>query len=98
MAQEVFMDVPAVKSAGKRFDDMADMLRKASQMLETTIMALKASAFVGLVGNHAVASYLETLKPQIDNYAAHCVQMAGDLIKSAEAFERGDAQGATRFH
>ena len=98
MAEQVSMEIPAVKNLGKRFEQMGDVLKQTSNALQVAITVLKASAFVGMFSNMALAHYLESLKPQIDNYAARCVEMAADLIKSAEAFERGDAQGAARFH
>lgn len=98
MADEIFMDVPAVKKMADKFGDMEDKLKQTSKTLQAAIQMLRASAFVGLVGNAAALSYLEQLKPQIDKYAEKCGEMTDDLKKSAEAYERGDAQGAARFH
>jgi hypothetical protein len=98
MADEIFMDIQAVKDISGQFENMNDSLTQTSNAMQAAITLLKASAFVGLIGNQAVASYLEQLKPQIDGYAAKCAEMAGDLLKSAEAYERGDAQGAAKFH
>ena len=98
MADEIFMDVPAVKEIANKFGGVGDQLKTTSNAIQAAILMLKASAFVGLVGSQAVVAYLENLKPQIDNYAAACSEMRTDLTASAEAYERGDAAGATRFH
>jgi len=98
MADEIFMDVKAVKDMAKKFTDMEGKLKETSKGLQAAISMLKASAFIGLIGNTAYAAYLEKLKPQIDKYAQKCSEMSHDLVLSAEAYERGDQQGAARFH
>lgn len=98
MADEIFMDVLRVKGMATQFNEMNDRLEQTSQTIQAAITLLKASAFIGMIGNQALASYLEQLKPQIDNYAKKCGEISKDLTKSAEAYERGDAAGATRFH
>jgi hypothetical protein len=62
------------------------------------IMTLKTTAFIGLVGGAAVAQFLEMIKPHIENLAEKCEEISGDLDKSVDAYERGDALGATRFY
>jgi hypothetical protein len=41
---------------------------------------------------------LQTIKPQIDNLAKKCTELSKDLTAAIDAYERGDAQGATRFY
>ena len=98
MAEEIFMDVPAVKEMAKKFGDMSEKLQTVSKGMEHTLTVLKASAFVGLFGNFALANYLEQIKPVVDGFADKCSQMSDDVLKSAEAYERGDAAGAAKFH
>lgn len=94
----IYMDVPEVKKMAGQFDKMGQDLNQFSKTLEATINMLKATAFISAGSTAAYAQYLEWLKPQIDKYAGKAVTMADDLKKSAEAYERGDAQGAARFH
>ncbi|MFM8319960.1 MAG: type VII secretion target [Chloroflexota bacterium] len=98
MADEIFMDVPKVKEIAGSFKGMNEQLKQASKVLQMNVAMLKASALVGMAGNLALAHFLEGLQPQIERYAAHCEEIAGDLEQSAEAYERGDAQGAAKFH
>lgn len=98
MADEIFMDIAAVKDMGKRFGEIGGILQQVSQGIQAAVTVLKTSAFVGLFGNFALASYLENLKPTVDNFATGCAEMAEDLLKSAEAYERGDELGKAKFH
>jgi uncharacterized protein YukE len=98
MTEEIFMDVPAVRNVATRFGEMGETLQGVNKAMEAAIAMLKASAFVGLFGNYAYAQYLEQLQPIVEDYANKCVEMSGDLQASAEAYERGDAAGATKFH
>ena len=68
MAQEVYMDVPQVQKIADSFGKFGDTLKKVAKGLEAAIIILKASAFVGLVGNLAVASYLERIKPRVEKF------------------------------
>lgn len=98
MAEEIYMDVPAVKNIAQRFNDMGQHLAKASKGMQSTIAFLKGTAFIGMFGNYAMATYLEQIQPVIEQFSNKCAEMSSDLMKSAEAYERGDAAGATRFY
>lgn len=98
MTEEVYMEVPAVRKIAKTFDDISDVLKTVIKILEVVVTILKASAFFGAVGNLAVARFLEMIKPYIQQVADKCAELCKDVGASADAYERGDAQGATRFH
>jgi uncharacterized protein YukE len=98
MAEEIFMDVPAVQNMARRFDQMNQVLTAANRAIQAAITVLKTTAFVGLVGGYAVAQYMEQIQPRIQETAEKCGELGQDLRSSAEAYERGDAIGATRFH
>lgn len=95
---QVYMDVPAVRDMAKAFGTISEVLQNVVKVLEMLIMTLKTTAFIGLVGGAAVAQFLEMIKPHIENLAEKCEEINGDLDKSADAYERGDALGATRFY
>ena len=94
---EVFMDVPKVMEMGRKFENIGQTVKDVSNALQAIITVLKATAFVGLFGNFFFAQYLESLKPRIDKLAEQCIEIGGDLGASANAYQRGDAQGSTRF-
>lgn len=98
MTDEVFMEVPQVRKIAKTFSEICDALKTVCKILEVVINVLKASAFFGAVGAMAAARFLEMIKPYIEQVAEKCSELCGDVGAAADAYERGDAQGATRFH
>lgn len=98
MADGVFMNVPAVRKMSRNFSAISRVLKNVSKTLQMLMNILKATAFVGLVGGLAVERYISMIKPQIDRLAKDSAEVAKDLTAAADAYERGDAQGALRFH
>ncbi len=98
MAQQVYMDIPAVRNMAKRFTSIGETLKTVSRTLQALVNVLKSTAFVGAVGGLAVAHFMEAIKPFIDKMAQQCAEMGRDLDASVSAYERGDATGATRFY
>lgn len=96
--QGVYMEVPAVRGMARNFNNISQVLRGVSKTLEAISNALKATAFIGLVGGYAVIHYIEIIKPQIDQMAQKTAELSSDLTASVNAYERGDQQGATRFY
>ncbi len=98
MAEEVYIDIPAVRDMSKSFDTIGDVLQGVAKALEALANILKATAFIGLVGGFAVLMVIEQVKPYIEEIAEKCAELSKDLTASVDAYERGDAMGATRFH
>ena len=94
---EVSMDYDAVQKMSDGFNTSSDVLHGVSQALEVAIAILKATAFFGLVGNLALASYLEGIKPNVDRLAATCEEMSQDLIGAIVSLRDGDYSGSQRF-
>ena len=97
-SQGVYMDTDAVRAIAKRFQQIGETLETVSKTLERLMNRLKTTAFMGLVGGYAVLAFIQTLKPQIDYISQKCEELHGDLNQSVAAYERGDQEGATRFH
>lgn len=95
---EVYMDVPAVRAMAKNIGAVGEVLQTVSKVLEALMLILNTTAFIGLVGGAAVAHFIDVIKPHVDEMAAKCEELMNDVMASADAFERGDAQGATRFY
>jgi hypothetical protein len=98
MADEVYMQVPAVRDMSKNFSTISDVLNTVSKVLEGLVNTLKTTAFIGMVGGYATIQFIEMIKPHIDEMAEKCEELSGDLSASVDAYERGDEQGATRFY
>ncbi|MDP9311195.1 MAG: type VII secretion target [Chloroflexota bacterium] len=97
-ATQVFMNLPAVRSMAKNFGNIGNVLNTIAKVLDTLSTLLKTTAFIGLVGGYAVAQVIDQYKPQIKKMANKCQELNRDLMAAAAAYERGDAEGATRFH
>lgn len=95
---EVYMDVPAVRSMAKKFGDIGRTLKSVNKMMENLSKVLQATAFVGFVGGAVAAQYINTIKPYVKQMAEKCEELGKDLGASVTAYERGDQEGATRFH
>ncbi len=98
MANEVYMDIPAVRNMSREFSRIGELLDKVNKVLEGLMMLLRSTAFIGAVGGLAVLHFIEMIKPYIANMAKKCTEIGHDLELSVAAYERGDAQGATRFY
>ncbi|GAB4434805.1 MAG: hypothetical protein Fur0044_32130 [Anaerolineae bacterium] len=98
MADEVYMDIPAVRDMAKGFGTIGEVLDAVAKVLEGLATLLKATAFIGLVGGYIVLQFIEMIKPHIEEMAEKCRELMQDLNKSVDAYERGDALGATRFY
>ena len=96
--QGVYMDIPAVRGISRNFNTISDVLKAVSKMLEAISNALKATAFIGLVGGYAVVHFIEVIKPQIDEMVEKTAELSQDIAASVNAYENGDQQGATKFY
>jgi hypothetical protein len=95
---EVYMNVPAVRDISKNFGNIGEVLTNVVKVLDVLINTLKAVAFIGLVATAALAQFLEMIKPYIEQMAEKCAELSKDLGASVDAYERGDALGATKFY
>ena len=98
MAELVYMDIPAVKNISQQFGIIGDVLKTVAKTLEALSNILKTTAFIGLVGGMALAHIIDMVKPYIQQMADKCQELKKDVMDSVLAYERGDAQGATRFY
>jgi hypothetical protein len=98
MADEVYMDIPAVRDMAKTFGQIGEVLEAVDKVLKGLIEILNVTAFIGLVGGLALKMFLEMIEPQIKKMAEKCKELMRDVNASVNAYERGDRQGATRFY
>jgi division protein CdvB (Snf7/Vps24/ESCRT-III family) len=95
---QVYMNVPAVRQMTKNFQQIGEALDGVALQLETVIAILgdTASAFSEMDGRTVDSG--QDIKPYVKQMADKCKEMQRDLDKSVDAYERGDALGATRFY
>lgn len=96
--EEVYINVPAVRDIAKTLGTVGETLEKVNKTLEMLSMMLKTTAFMGMVGGLAVANFIDTIRPRIEDMAEKCQELNKDVAASVDAYERGDQQGATRFY
>ena len=94
---EVSMDYDAVQRMSDGFRTSSETLQAVSKALEVAIGILKATAFFGMVGNLALAHYLEGIKPNVDRLSNTCEEMSMDLIGAIVSLRDGDYSGSQRF-
>ncbi len=97
MAQEVYMDVPRVQKMADNFGKFGQTLKQIAKGLETAIIVLKATAFVGMIGNLAVASYLERIKPRVEKLSEEMLELQQDVKGAIMHYTTGDITGSGRF-
>ena len=98
MSQEgVFMDIDSVQRMADGFRSMGDVMKAVGQGLEIAIDILRATAMFGLVGNLALANYLDGIKPHVDNLGTKFGEMNYDLIGAIVSYRDGDTSGSQRF-
>lgn len=94
---EVSMDYNAVQNMADGFRNSSDVLKSVSQALEVASSILKATAMFGMIGNLALAMYLDNIKPHVDKLAASCEELNLDLIGAIASLRDGDYSGSQRF-
>ncbi|MBI9044778.1 MAG: hypothetical protein JEZ06_09870 [Anaerolineaceae bacterium] len=94
---EIYMDVEAVQAMADKFDDMSDVLKAVAKALETAMMILKVTAFVGLVGGAAVERFISMIKPVIEQTGEKCKETQMDIIGAIVSYRDGDSTGSQRF-
>lgn len=95
--QEVFMDIPRVEALARAFRTFQNVLNVVSRVMKATILALKATAFLGMVGNLALANYLERIEPKVKRMAQKMEELSGDVTSAIKAYRDGDMSGSQRF-
>lgn len=94
---EVSMDYSAAQSISDVLRGAGDTLETVAKALEIAANILKATAFFGMVGNLALANYLEGIKPNADKLAKSCHELGMDVTGAIVSLRDGDVSGSQRF-
>ena len=98
MSDQIYMDVPAVLSMSQRLTTMGERMDQASDAVGMLITILETTAFIGWIGAKARQVFEGQLKPKMDKVTMCLAELGQDLTDAANAYQRGDATGATRFY
>jgi hypothetical protein len=93
----VFMDIDSVQRMADGFRSMGDVMKSVGQGLEIAIDILRATAMFGMVGNFALAHYLDGIKPHVDRLGEKFNELNYDLIGAIVSYRDGDTSGSQRF-
>lgn len=94
---DVSMDYGVVESMASGFQEAAQSLHSVNRALETASALLRASAFFGMVGNLALAGYLDNIQPNVVRLATTCGELNADLLGAVASLRDGDVSGSQRF-
>lgn len=97
MAEEVFMDIPAVEKMGNDFKTFGEVLTGVAMALEAISIVLKATAWLSLGATAAVASFIDRIKPNVKRAADKMEELSGDIQSAIRAYRDGDYSGSRRF-
>lgn len=97
MAQEVYMDIPQVQKMADSFGKFGQTLKTVAKGLETAITILKTTAFFGMIGNLAVATWLQRIKPKVEKLSEDMFELQRDIKSAINHYQTGDTSGSSRF-
>lgn len=94
---DVSMDYNVVTNMANIFNTSSQVLKAVAKALEIASAILKATAMFGMVGNLALAKYLDRIKPKVEQLAADCAELSSDCKGAIMALRDGDTSGSQRF-
>lgn len=97
MADEFLMVYDAVRQKANQINGISQTLSQVVQTLEGISNMLKSNWFLGMCGGYALAAYIDSLKPQIQQVVEKCAEMCQDMLDAATKAENGDQEGAELF-
>ncbi len=97
MAEEVYMDIPAVEKMGNDFKNFGDVLNAVAKALEAISFVLKATAWISFGSTAALSAYVDRIKPNVQRAANKMNELSGDIQSAIRAYRDGDYSGSRRF-
>ncbi len=97
MADEVYMDIPAVEKMGNDFKNFGDVLNAVAKALEAISFVLKATAWISFGSTAALSAFVDRIKPNVQRAANEMIELSGDIQSAIRAYRDGDYSGSRRF-
>jgi hypothetical protein len=97
MADEVYMDIPAVQKMGNDFKNFGEVLNAVAKALEAISFVLKATAWISFGSTAALSAFVDRIKPNVQRAANKMIELSGDIESAIRAYRDGDYSGSRRF-
>lgn len=97
MADEVYMDIPAVEKMGNDFKNFGEVLNAVAKALEAISFVLKATAWISFGSTAALSAFVDRIKPNVQRAANKMIELSGDVQSAIRAYRDGDYSGSRRF-
>lgn len=97
MAEEVYMDIPAVENMAKSFKTFSVVLKGVAKALLAISIAMKATAWISFGATAAAAAYADRIRPNVEKAGAKMEELASDITGAIKAYRDGDRSGSQRF-
>ena len=98
MATDVVeMDYDVIQAVSKGFSQVSDALKKIGKALQIAVQILRATAFLSMGINEALARWLEGIQKAVENLAKVCTEFSGDLARAINDHKKGDVKGRGYF-
>ncbi|MCC7207303.1 MAG: hypothetical protein IT323_08355 [Anaerolineae bacterium] len=94
---DVSMDYGVVENMANVFGTSGDVLKAVAKALQIASSILKATAMFGMIGNLALARYLDGIHPKCTQLGDTCTELKGDLMGAISSLRDGDNSGSQRF-
>lgn len=97
MAEEVFMDIPAVEKMSKSFESFGDTLETVANVLKAISISLKVASFISLGATAAASAMIDRIQPRLKKLGEKMTELSGDITGAVKAYRDGDLSGSQRF-
>ncbi len=97
MAEEVFLEIPAVEDVQRKFQGMADVTQTISNILRIAADILRATAFFGMIGNMILAWYTDQVRNIVDQLHQMSLTIADGVGGAIRSYRDGDNSGSQLF-
>lgn len=97
MAEEVYMDIPAVEKMSDTFESLGELLDDIAKILYGLSISLKLAVFVSLGSTAAFAAMIDRIIPRVNNASKKLIEISRDIDGAVRAYRDGDFSGSQRF-
>jgi hypothetical protein len=97
MAEDIYMDIPAVTTMGNTFNTIGETLNTIAKIMDAAAKLLETVGWLGGPGLAAVGYWLDRMKPIVDNLGKMCLENAEGITGAIKSYRDGDNSGSAKF-